>query len=90
MSFFLGLLVGFFISMFSVLVGAVVQKARVIRPPVPQKPICLCNHAFGSHEDGNKCQVHIYLNYEWKNCACTTYVGPDPIASGLWVAPKTP
>lgn len=89
MSFLAGLLVGFSFSILSVLVGAVSHRI-MRRPPEPKKPICLCSHAFGSHEDGNKCQVYAYMNYEWKNCACTTYVGPDPIASGLWVAPKTP
>lgn len=83
----MGLLVGFLISMVSVMVGAAVERVRRRTPELP-KPICLCQHAFGSHKNGNKCQVYIHVNYEWKNCACTTYVGPDPIASGLWVAPR--
>lgn len=89
MSFFFGLLVGFVLSILSVFVGAVSHRV-MRRLPEPKKPICLCGHSFGSHVDGNKCQVHMEVNYEWKRCACTTYVGPDPIASGLWVAPKAP
>lgn len=60
------------------------------KPAAPPKPICMCDHNYGSHEEGRRCKVAIFDDYYGRkigNCACLLYVGPDPILSGLWHPP---
>lgn len=64
------------------------------KPPVPE-PWCLCTHAFGTHDPGTgACRASLLVSVTQKNgremderidCACQRYVGPDPIACGMWV-----
>lgn len=51
--------------------------------------VCSCGHGYGIHEDGKKCvaaveRPHYYSNgtrngYEWAQCACLCYDGPEPL-----------
>lgn len=79
----IGLLVGF-------IFGAYMRRLKTPRIPPPPEPICLCSHGYHAHEDGRKCRVEVYANYRMGRCACQSYVGPDPILSGLWMASEKP
>ncbi len=88
-AFVLGMLTGGFVSIASSLAGVMIYRIKQgAKTPKPPKPICICEHNFNSHKDnGGKCNVATLVNYEWRGCACLCYIGPDPILSGLWIAP---
>lgn len=81
---FLSLFVGY------VLGRTYVNGAAPKVAPLP-RPVCMCTHNYGSHEEGRKCKADIFdhynVNVRLGNCACRLYVGPDPLASGLWHPP---
>ncbi len=64
------------------------------------KPRCLCSHFYNSHEPGGgKCAERALgdndLDFDWERikpkkkephqCPCQGYLGPDPLASALWM-----
>lgn len=74
------------------------RRARRSATPETPKPICLCTHSYGNHTgDGGKCRTARLVSIEtaksvkdqWADCPCQRYVGPDPIACGLWVGPSS-
>jgi hypothetical protein len=73
----------FFVSTFF---AGVVRGQK--KKPAPLTAVCGCSHIFSAHKDGGKCQATIYRNYTDHYCACTIYVGPDPMALGLWMPTK--
>lgn len=66
------------------------EGRRARAAAAPPKPICMCKHNFGSHKGGYECTVDHLDEYGSKlsSCACLLYVGPDPLASGLWHPPS--
>ena len=66
----------------------------------PLKPICSCEHGYGAHEDGGRCRQQVQRpskwdgdgdvkRYEWVDCACRHYDGPEPLSSiGTWKPPE--
>jgi hypothetical protein len=73
-------------------VGALVMSRRLrSRTPEQPKPICGCQHSKGSHEDGSgRCLASVKqgrwdehgtpVGYNWVDCSCTTYIGPEPLS----------
>jgi hypothetical protein len=66
--------------------GRAEERARKPKQP---KPICPCEHVWGEHKDGGKCQGMVRRafyyktgtrnGYEWVPCSCMKYHGPVPI-----------
>ena len=63
-------------------------------------PICACEHPYGAHLDGGECQEDVerphYNEYgsrngfEYVDCVCAKYTGPEPLSSDIWVPPMLP
>jgi len=81
-----------FVVAFLLWISYMVGRARGMwiernRTPEPVQPICPCEHVWGAHKDGGRCQAAVrrpYYNnfgtrsgYEWVGCACTKYHGPE-------------
>lgn len=72
-----------FVYWIGIVRGRAEERAK---KPEPIKPVCPCNHTWGSHKEGNRCQAQEKReNYnkfgersgwEYANCACTKYHGP--------------
>jgi hypothetical protein len=64
------------------------RRVREAAQPAPS-PQCICGHIYSAHIDGYKCACIMFDKYDIKigNCACTFYLGPDPLMSGLWSPP---
>jgi hypothetical protein len=69
--------------------GRVAERRRLGEPV---KPICSCEHGYGAHEDGRSCRQQVkraskwggdgdVKRYEWVECACRGYDGPEPLSS---------
>jgi len=56
------------------------EAAKVEESTNPNTPKCLCGHWYVVHhdDDDNAACAH-------KGCQCMRYMGPDPLASGLWM-----
>lgn len=78
----------------TLLIGIGVGRRMRPKPPEPLRPICSCEHGFGSHEDGAKChgKVEETSRYDglgkaiaWRKvqCSCLRYDGPHPAIFGL-------
>lgn len=83
----------------AVVVNLIVEVASIRsrrNAPEVEKPFelrCVCDHLYTSHRAG-KCRdanrrVHYYNNgdrngYEWTECPCNGYLGPDPAILGHW------
>lgn len=79
------------------LLGAMagVTFGRAIRPRTarPNAALCSCEHGYGTHDgDGGACTGQIrrehYMptgirsGYEWVDCPCGGYIGPNPTIFG--------
>lgn len=54
---------------------------------VDQRPRCLCVHWYNEHKvGGGPCNVSDSASprYDGHKCPCIGYLGPDPMASGMW------
>jgi hypothetical protein len=78
----------------ALLLGLLIGRKMRPKPPEPIKPICSCNHGYGSHVDGKRCQAQALVQYdayksnkELQPCPCVRYDGPDPAVFGLGVMP---
>ena len=80
-------------SVLGAVVGVAAGRRMRPRPPEPLRPICSCSHGYGKHREGAVCQggverkhyTHngVRSGYEWVQCACSRYDGPDPAIFGL-------
>lgn len=72
------------------LVGiAIGRRMERLKKPELTKPLCPCGHFFGEHKNGGGCKVQYRRRhytyggyrqgYEYVNCHCTQYHGPQPI-----------
>lgn len=69
------------------------RKTAHPRVPPPLKPVCSCEHGWGMHENGKKCQAtdeksdydpSVSMDvYRYLQCDCLKYDGPDPALFGL-------
>jgi hypothetical protein len=75
------------------------RLGRRSRAPKPLSTVCSCSHGYGIHEDGKRCvaaveRAHYYSNgsrngYEWAQCACLCYDGPEPLPR-VWTEDLSP
>lgn len=78
----------------SALIGGILIGRRM-RPerPEPIRPICSCDHGYGTHDaDGGGCHAETLVqftaykaNQRLAPCPCKRYDGPDPAIFGLAV-----
>lgn len=67
-------------------------KREQLARKASMEPMCQCSHSFSRHANGRRCQTETRYtistyNFEWRQCPCVLYVGPDPSLSGLWHLP---
>ena len=78
-------------GMFGYFVHYMLTRVRDTRAGRTKKtPQCACGHMYGAHASGGfKCQAKVYYTGSgWSRCSCELYVGPDPMALGLWSPTK--
>jgi hypothetical protein len=77
----------------ALLIGVGVGRQMRPKPPEPLKPICSCGNGYGEHLDGGKCHGQIkrmrysasgsHIGYDYVQCPCLRYDGPDPAIFSL-------
>jgi hypothetical protein len=70
-------------------IGYVLGRRRGPKPPEPLRPICSCEHGYGTHDGGKQCGAQVLTEYNAMRderllpCPCRCYDGPDPAIFGL-------
>lgn len=78
----------------ALLAGFYLGRATAPKVPEPLKPVCSCEHGYGTHAEGGLCKgagreaigwdIYGYAT-KWRTapCVCQRYDGPDPAIFGL-------
>lgn len=87
-------LTDYLVAAAALLIGLHLGRRMRPKPPEPLRPICSCDHGYGSHHSGGNCagkerEPSKYDKFgetvAWKmvQCTCTRYDGPDPLILGI-------
>lgn len=81
-------LIDYLVAGTTLLIGVAIGRKMRSKPPEPLRPICSCEHGYGQHDAEEGCQADVRqelpgLNWQWVDCPCWHYDGPDPALFGL-------